>query len=119
MGPWVLINAGWYKMFHGVSSFRRLQATFLRVSQPGAYASFPILHQPCDTTQGTARVTRGDEILDLNVNQSTYIPTGVKHRLENLGSEPLRVIEVQSGDYLGEDDIVRFDDVYGRAEDGS
>ena len=67
--------------------------------------------------QGTARVTRGDEILDLNVNQSTYIPTGVKHRLENLGSEPLRVIEIQSGDYLGEDDIVRFDDVYGRAED--
>ena len=66
--------------------------------------------------QGTARVTRGDEILDLNVNQSTYIPAGVKHRLENRGSEPLRVIEIQSVDYLGEDDIVRFDDVYGRAQ---
>ncbi len=67
--------------------------------------------------QGAARVTRDDEILDLKVNQSTYIPRGAKHRLENLGSEPLRVIEIQSGDYLGEDDIVRFDDVYGRAVD--
>ena len=66
---------------------------------------------------GTARVTRGEETFDLQPNQSTYMPLGVKHRLENLGIEPLRVIEIQSGDYLGEDDIVRFDDGYGRTND--
>ena len=64
---------------------------------------------------GTARVTRGDEVFDVGENQSTYIPLGVKHRLENPGTEPLHVIEVQSGDYLGEDDIERFDDAYGRS----
>ncbi len=64
---------------------------------------------------GTARVTRGDEVFDIGENQSTYIPLGVKHRLENPGTEPLHVIEVQSGNYLGEDDIERFDDAYGRS----
>ena len=64
--------------------------------------------------QGTAKVTRGDETLIVEANQSTYIPIGMKHRLENSGLVPLRVIEVQSGAYLGEDDIVRFDDLYGR-----
>ena len=63
---------------------------------------------------GTARVTRDDEIITLGIDQSTYIPLGAKHRLENPGPEPLSVIEVQSGSYLGEDDIVRFDDIYGR-----
>ena len=63
---------------------------------------------------GTATVTRDDEILTLEIDQSTYIPLGAKHRLENLSAEPLSVIEVQSGDYLGEDDIVRFEDKYGR-----
>jgi mannose-1-phosphate guanylyltransferase/mannose-6-phosphate isomerase len=63
---------------------------------------------------GTARVTRDDEIITLETDQSTYIPLGARHRLENAGSEPLSVIEVQSGDYLGEDDIVRFEDKYGR-----
>ena len=63
---------------------------------------------------GTARVTRGEEVFDLGPNQSTYIPVGTLHRLENPASEVLRVIEIQSGDYLGEDDIERFDDVYGR-----
>ena len=63
---------------------------------------------------GTARVTRDDDIITLEIDQSTYIPLGAKHRLENPGSEPLNVIEVQSGDYLGEDDIVRFEDKYGR-----
>ena len=52
---------------------------------------------------------------ELHANQSTYIPIGAKHRLENPGSEVLELIEVQSGDYLGEDDIVRYDDAYGRA----
>ena len=65
--------------------------------------------------QGTARVTCGDEEFLLSENQSTYIPLGIKHRLENPGSLELELIEVQSGSYLGEDDIVRFDDVYGRA----
>jgi len=63
---------------------------------------------------GTARVTRGEEVFDLGPNESTYIPVGALHRLENLASEVLRVIEIQSGSYLGEDDIERFDDVYGR-----
>jgi mannose-1-phosphate guanylyltransferase/mannose-6-phosphate isomerase len=63
---------------------------------------------------GTARVTRGDEVFDLERNQSTYIPVGTKHRLENAGAEPLLIIEVQSGSYLGEDDIVRFEDSYNR-----
>jgi len=64
--------------------------------------------------QGEARVTRGDEVFVLRENQSTHIPVGTKHRLENLGSTTLCMIEVQSGLYLGEDDIVRFDDAYGR-----
>jgi mannose-6-phosphate isomerase-like protein (cupin superfamily) len=63
---------------------------------------------------GVATVTRGDDVFDLNVNESTYIPLGEKHRLENKLDVPLEVIEVQSGDYLGEDDIVRFDDDFGR-----
>jgi len=63
---------------------------------------------------GTATVTRDEEILTLEIDQSTYIPLGAKHRLENTGTQPLSVIEVQSGDYLGEDDIVRFEDDYGR-----
>jgi len=63
---------------------------------------------------GTARVHRGDEVFLLTENQSTYIPVGVQHRLVNPGKIPLEIIEVQSGSYLGEDDIVRFEDVYGR-----
>jgi len=64
---------------------------------------------------GTALVVNGDEEILLTTNQSTYIPCGYKHRLANPGILPLVLIEVQSGDYLGEDDIVRFDDVYGRS----
>lgn len=63
---------------------------------------------------GTAKVTRGEETFLLGENESTYIPLGMKHRLENPGQIPLEVIEVQSGTYLGEDDIVRFEDTYGR-----
>ena len=65
--------------------------------------------------RGTARVTRDNDVFELHANQSTYIPLGAKHRLENPGSEMLELIEVQSGDYLGEDDIVRYEDVYGRS----
>lgn len=64
--------------------------------------------------RGTARVTRNNDMFELHANQSTYIPIGAKHRLENPGRETLELIEVQSGDYLGEDDIVRYEDVYGR-----
>jgi mannose-6-phosphate isomerase-like protein (cupin superfamily) len=64
--------------------------------------------------KGTARITSGEEVFIISENQSAYIPLGVKHRLENPGRLPLEIIEVQSGSYLGEDDIVRYDDVYGR-----
>ena len=64
--------------------------------------------------RGTARVTRNLDLFELHANQSTYIPIGAKHRLENPGADVLELIEVQSGDYLGEDDIVRYEDVYGR-----
>ena len=63
---------------------------------------------------GTAMVVRGDEKIMLCENQSTYIPLGSKHRLENPGKVPLHLIEVQSGTYLGEDDIVRYEDIYQR-----
>jgi len=63
---------------------------------------------------GTAKVTNGEKTFILSENESTYIPVGVIHALENPGKVPLEMIEVQSGSYLGEDDIVRFEDVYGR-----
>lgn len=66
---------------------------------------------------GTARVTCGESVYNIHANQSTFVPMGVKHRLENPGDEPLQIIEVQSGRYLGEDDIVRFQDDYGRVEE--
>ena len=64
--------------------------------------------------KGTARVTREDEVLLLSENESVYIPLGSRHRLENPGVIPLEIIEVQSGSYLGEDDIERFEDIYNR-----
>ncbi len=85
--------------------------------KPGAQLSLQMHHHRAEhwiVVSGTGRVTRGEEIIMLSENQSTYIPLGVKHRLENPGVVPLELIEVQSGSYLGEDDIVRFDDVYGR-----
>lgn len=65
---------------------------------------------------GTAEITNGEKVLTLTENQSTYIPLGEVHRLANPGSIPLEIIEVQSGSYLGEDDIVRFEDTYGRVK---
>ena len=65
--------------------------------------------------EGTARVTRDDEVMTLTENENVYIPLGAVHRLENPGKMPMALIEVQTGTYLGEDDIVRYDDVYGRA----
>lgn len=66
--------------------------------------------------KGTAEITNGDKVLLLTGNQSTYIPLGEVHRLSNPGSIPLEIIEVQSGSYLGEDDIIRFEDHYGRTQ---
>jgi mannose-1-phosphate guanylyltransferase/mannose-6-phosphate isomerase len=84
---------------------------------PGGRLSLQMHHHRAEhwvVVKGTARVTRGDEEFILSENESTYIPLGEKHRLENAGKIPLEIIEVQTGSYLGEDDIVRYDDVYGR-----
>jgi mannose-1-phosphate guanylyltransferase/mannose-6-phosphate isomerase len=88
------------------------------VVYPGGRLSLQLHHHRAEhwiVVSGTALVTRGDEQFMLSENQSTFIPLGVTHRLENPGKLPLELIEVQSGSYLGEDDIVRFDDTYGRA----
>lgn len=86
--------------------------------KPGAKLSVQMHHHRAEhwiVVSGTAKVTRGDESFMVTENQSTYIPLGVVHALENPGKIPLEMIEVQSGSYLGEDDIVRFEDKYGRA----
>jgi mannose-1-phosphate guanylyltransferase/mannose-6-phosphate isomerase len=87
------------------------------VVKPGASMSLQLHHHRAEhwiVVSGTARITRGEETFLLEENQSTYIPIGTKHRIENPGKIQLQMIEVQSGSYLGEDDIVRFEDVYGR-----
>ncbi len=87
--------------------------------KPGKKLSLQMHHHRAEhwvVVSGIATVTRGDETYELRQNESTFIPLGEKHRLENAGQELLEVIEVQSGDYLGEDDIVRFDDDFGRVE---
>ena len=89
------------------------------VVNPGQKLSLQMHHHRAEhwiVVQGTAEVTCEDKVFALCEDQSTYIPLGHKHRLENPGKIPLELIEVQSGSYLGEDDIVRFDDVYGRNE---
>jgi mannose-1-phosphate guanylyltransferase/mannose-6-phosphate isomerase len=89
------------------------------VVKPGGRLSLQMHHKRAEhwvVVEGTAQVTCDDKIFTLNTNEATFIPLGAKHRLENLGKTPLRLIEVQCGSYLGEDDIVRFEDVYGRAD---
>ncbi|WP_158900922.1 mannose-1-phosphate guanylyltransferase/mannose-6-phosphate isomerase [Burkholderia sp. L27(2015)] len=89
------------------------------VVQPGARLSLQSHHHRAEhwvVVCGTALVTRGDEQFLLSENESTFIPLGVRHRLENPGKMPLEIIEVQSGSYLGEDDIIRFEDTYGRCK---
>lgn len=84
---------------------------------PGARLSLQSHKQRSEhwvVVSGTATVTNGDEVFTVNKNQSTYIPIGSKHRLENRGTEPLHIVEIQVGEYLGEDDIQRFEDNYGR-----
>ena len=106
--PW-----GWYDSIdHG----GRFQVKRIMV-KPGASLSLQMHHHRAEhwiVVSGTAEVTNGDKVTLLAENQSTFIPLGQRHRLANRGKVPLEIIEVQSGSYLGEDDIVRFEDTYGR-----
>jgi mannose-1-phosphate guanylyltransferase / mannose-6-phosphate isomerase len=106
--PW-----GWYdSVDHG----ERFQVKRI-VVKPGAALSLQMHHHRAEhwvVVSGMAKVTVGEQVLMLSENQSTYIPLGTRHRLENPGLIPLEMIEIQSGSYLGEDDIVRFEDAYGR-----
>ena len=107
--PW-----GWYD---SVDAGPRFQVKRIMV-KPGASLSLQMHHHRAEhwiVVKGTAEVTCGERRLLVTENQSTYIPLGEKHRLANPGAIPLEIIEVQSGSYLGEDDIVRFEDTYGRA----
>jgi len=106
--PW-----GWYD---SIDAGSRFQVKRIMV-KPGASLSLQMHHHRAEhwiVVTGTAEVTNGDKVIMLTENQSTYIPVGQTHRLANPGKVPLEIIEVQSGAYLGEDDIVRFEDTYGR-----
>ncbi len=108
--PW-----GWYD---SIDSGGRFQVKRIMV-KPGATLSLQKHHHRAEhwiVVRGTAEVTNGDQVILLTENQSTYIPLGQVHRLANPGKVPLEIIEVQSGSYLGEDDIVRFEDTYGRVK---
>ena len=103
--------------YDAIDQGERFQVKRIMV-KPGGVLSLQMHHHRAEhwiVVSGTAKVTRGEETILLSENQSTYIPLGVQHRLENPGRLPLELIEVQSGSYLGEDDIVRFEDLYGRA----
>ncbi len=102
--------------YDSLDAGERFQVKRLKVN-PGATLSLQAHHHRAEhwvVVQGTARITRGEEVFLLEENESTFIPIGAKHRIENPGKIPLHIIEVQSGSYLGEDDIVRFEDEYGR-----
>lgn len=106
--PW-----GWYD---SVDEGERFKVKRIQV-KPGASLSLQMHHHRAEhwiVVKGTAEITNGDQVITLTENQSTFIPQGQTHRLANPGTEPLEIIEVQSGSYLGEDDIVRFEDTYGR-----
>jgi mannose-1-phosphate guanylyltransferase/mannose-6-phosphate isomerase len=107
--PW-----GWYD---SVDEGERFKVKHIQV-KPGASLSLQMHHHRAEhwiVVKGVAEITNGDQVITLKENESTFIPQGQTHRLANRGTEPLEIIEVQSGGYLGEDDIVRFDDVYGRS----
>ncbi len=102
--------------YDSLDNGERFQVKRLSV-KPGGVLSSQMHHHRAEhwiVVQGTARVTCGEKTFLLSENESTYIPIGTKHRIENPGKVPLHIVEVQSGSYLGEDDIVRFDDNYGR-----
>ncbi len=108
--PW-----GWYD---SIESGEHFQVKRLHV-KPGTKLSLQMHYKRAEhwvVVSGTATVTNGEQIFTLNKGESTYIPLGAIHALENQTNEPLEIIEVQSGVYLGEDDIVRFEDVYGRVD---
>lgn len=103
--------------YESIDNGTRYQVKRLTI-KPGATMSLQLHHHRAEhwvVVKGTARVIRGEDTFLLTENESTFIPVGVRHRLENPGSIPLEIIEVQSGSYLGEDDIVRFEDCYFRA----
>ncbi len=105
--------------FEPIGSGERYQVKRITVN-PGQVLSLQMHHHRAEhwvVVSGTAVITRGDEQILLTENESTFIPLGVKHRLENPGSIPLEIIEIQSGSYLGEDDIVRLEDVYNRTSE--
>jgi mannose-1-phosphate guanylyltransferase / mannose-6-phosphate isomerase len=102
--------------YDSIDNGERFQVKRL-VVKPGASMSLQLHHHRAEhwiVVSGTARITRGEESFLLGENESTFIPMGTKHRIENPGKVALHIIEVQSGSYLGEDDIVRFEDIYGR-----
>jgi len=108
--PW-----GWYD---SIDEGERFKVKRIQV-KPGASLSLQKHHHRAEhwiVVKGTAEITNGDKVLMLTENQSTYIPLGEVHRLANPGTIPLEIIEVQSGGYLGEDDIVRYEDTYGRTD---
>jgi mannose-1-phosphate guanylyltransferase/mannose-6-phosphate isomerase len=103
--------------YEGIDIGERFQVKRITV-KPGGKLSLQMHHHRAEhwvVVSGTARIVCGDEEKLLTENESTYIPIGVRHRLENPGKMPLHLIEVQSGGYLGEDDIVRFEDIYQRS----
>jgi mannose-1-phosphate guanylyltransferase/mannose-6-phosphate isomerase len=105
--------------YEGIDAGPRFQVKRLTV-KPGAQLSLQMHHHRAEhwvVVKGTARVTCGERTFNLHENESTYIPIGERHRLENPGNIPLEVIEIQSGSYLGEDDIVRYEDVYDRVRE--
>ena len=102
--------------YDSIDNGQRFQVKRLTI-KPGAQLSLQLHHHRAEhwiVVSGTARITCGEKVFLLEENQSTYIPIGERHRIENPGRIPLHIIEVQSGSYLGEDDIVRFEDRYGR-----
>ncbi len=104
--------------YHSIDKGDRFQVKRIMV-KPGAKTSTQIHYHRAEhwvVVEGTAKVTRGEEALLLHENESVYLPMGIKHAVENPGKIPLHLIEVQSGAYLGEDDIVRIEDKYGRAK---
>ncbi|MES2825532.1 MAG: mannose-1-phosphate guanylyltransferase/mannose-6-phosphate isomerase [Pseudomonadota bacterium] len=103
--------------YDAIDDGERYQVNRIRV-KPGASLSLQLHHHRAEhwiVVKGTALVQKGDEVLLLSENESTYIPVGIKHRLSNPGKIPLEIVEVQSGSYLEEDDVIRYEDSYGRS----
>jgi len=106
--PW-----GFYQCIDAGDSFQAKRLTI----NPGGILSLQKHQHRAEhwvVVDGTAHITRGEESFELHKNESIFVPQGTVHRLENKGDDPLLLIEVQSGDYLGEDDIERLEDIYGR-----